>query len=323
MVFWRKKKQPPVVSCYGKLPATGDFVRLNATGAENAAFDNWLGGSVHTAREALGSAFDACYQPAAGVFVFRGADGDDGDEPDRGMVGVWASSGDSAGRKYPMVVATCYDYEELLAVGPALPIAIWPFLASAYELVVGGRGDPVDTFLNRVAQLQPIPLDNPESSAAGYQRWLQTQTMKALWETTFGTVEHRHSVVQHVEATIEIFQGQERPQTALGLRFPTHAGDAYAAAVWADMTLRLTKLQQTVLNSFWTPQHDLLIHLGPPQLGTFREMICNGTDTEHVTDLLQIAHANEATARPKLPASVAAAVDDPNKTIHAFLQGLS
>ena len=323
MVFWRKKKQPPVVSCYGKLPATGDFVRLNATGAENAAFDNWLGGSVHTARETLGDGFDACYQPAAGVFVFRGDNREGGEEPDRGMVGVWASSGDSAGRRYPMVVATCYDYEELLAVGPAAPIAVWPFITAAYELVVNGRNDPVDVFLNRVAQLQPVPLDNPETAAAGYQRWLGTQTMKSLWETTFGTVERRHSVVHNVDATIEIFAGQERPATALALRFPIHAGDAYAAAVWMDMTLRLARWERTVLNSFWTPHNDLLIHVGPPQLGTFREMICNGTDADSVTDLVQMTLSDEQTARPLLKAPVAQAVDDPGQTIEAFLQGLS
>jgi len=322
MVFWRKKKQPPVVACYGKLPATGDFIRHNATSPESAAYDNWLASAVHTARESMGDHFDGCYQPACGVFIYRGDDGDDGDEPERGMVGVWAASGDSAGRRYPMTVSTCYDYEEMLAVGPALPLAVWPFIASAYELAAGSRNMQVDAFLGQVQQLQAVPLEQPETAAAGYQAWLKGQSMKAFWETVMGTVDSRFSVMSQIDLTIEIFRGQERPQTALALRLPLNGGDAYAAAVWMDITLRLAKWERTVLNAFWTPQHDLMLHLGPPQSGTFRELISSGTDADQVTDLITMQHADEATTRGRLSAPVAEAVANVNQTIFAFLQAL-
>jgi type VI secretion system protein ImpM len=322
MVFWRKKKSPPVVACYGKLPATGDFVRLNATGAESAAYDQWLGGSVHNAKESLGDAFDSCYRPATGLFIYRGDDSG-GEEPERGMVGVWASSGDSAGRRYPMTVGACYDYEELLESGPGLPIALWNFLTSAYDIVSNGRNLPVDAFLGRVSQLQPIPLTEPDVAVAAYERWLQSQTMKSLWETTFGNVAQRYSVLYQINATIEIFRGQERPHTALAIRFPLMAGDAYAAAVWTDITLRLGGWERTVLNAFWTPQHDLMLHIGPPQNGTFRELIVDGSDADHVTDLVRMQHADEATARAKLGSPLAELADNINQTIYAFLNGLT
>ncbi len=321
MVFWRKKKNPPVVACYGKLPATGDFVRMNATAPENATYDEWLGGSVHMAKESLGERFDACYQPAAGVFVYRGQ-ADKGEEPERGMVGVWASSGDSAGRRYPMTLSTCYDYEELLAAGPGLPVAVWNFLATAYDLCVGGRNLPVDAFLGRVAQLSPIPLADPEGMVAAYQRSLQSHTMRSLWETTFGDVSVRYSVLHQIQATVEIFRGQELPETALAIRFPILAGDTFAAAVWTDITLRLGGWDRTVLNSFWTPQHDLMLHIGSPQSGTFRELIVNGSDADHVTDLVSMQHPDEATARQALGSPVAELADDPNQTVAAFLNGL-
>ena len=322
MVFWRKKKrQPPSVSCYGKLRATGDFVRFNAAGPESTAYDNWLSGSVHMAKESMGDAFMPCYQPALGVFVYRGDDGDGSDEPDRGMVGVWGSSGDSAGRRYPMTVATSYDYEEMLAVGPALAIAAWPFVTSAYELVANGRDMPVDHFLSRVQQLQAVPLDPPEHAAQSYQKWLQSQSMRALWESAFGTVMGRHAVIYNVNATIEIFRGQERPQTSLALRFPLRSGDTYAAAVWTDITLRLAGWERTVLNAFWTPQHDLMLHVGPPQQATFRELLANGTNAEHVTDLLVQPAIDEATARQRLGA-LGEVVDDIDQSIAQFLSRL-
>jgi type VI secretion system protein ImpM len=213
----------------------------------------------------------------------------------------------------------------MLSVGGGLPIAVWPFLASAYDLVANGRNMAVQPFLQRVAQLQPIPLSQPEAALAPYQRWLQTQTMRAmraLWETTFGTIALRHSVIHYIDATIELFRGNNRPQTSLALRLPIHSGDAFAAAVWMDLIVRLAKWDRTVLNAFWTPQHDLMVHVGPPQPGTFRELLSCGTDAEHVTDLIHVQHLDEATARSRLNPQVAAAVDDSGKTIHAFLRAI-
>jgi type VI secretion system protein ImpM len=145
--------------------------------------------------------------------------------------------------------------------------------------------------------------------------------MRALWETTFGTVESRYAVVRTVEQAIEIFRGQERPQTSLSIRFPIGAGDAYAVCVWIDMTLRLAGWQRTLLNVFWTPQHDLLIHLGPPQLGTFRELISSSHDADHVTDLMRPLPIEAERARHELGAR-AELIDNVNLSIHAFLQGL-
>jgi type VI secretion system protein ImpM len=170
MVFWRKKQaQPPNISCFGKLRATGDFIRLNASSAENAAFDHWMGGGMNFAKQTLGEGFDSAYQPTMGLFVYRGDDSSG--EPERGMVGVWGASGDSAGRRYPMVVSASYDFEQMLALGPGLPIVLWPLLQAAYDLVSNGRGLAVEDFLARVAQLQPPPIDDPEAAMGPFRAW--------------------------------------------------------------------------------------------------------------------------------------------------------
>ena len=55
-MFWRRKKGPsgpPQVGCFGKLPATGDFIRLNASTDELAAFDRLLSLSDHVLWELL------------------------------------------------------------------------------------------------------------------------------------------------------------------------------------------------------------------------------------------------------------------------------
>lgn len=320
-MFWRRKKAlPPYVSCFGKLPATGDFIRLNATSEEFAAFDQWLGASIALSRESLGFRFEPAYLPSVGLFVFRGPN--KGEEPERGLVGVWAASGDSAGRQYPMVVCASYDYGQLLAAGAALPIGVWSFLTAAYNLVAHGRQLQVDDFLSRVAQIQPPSLESPEQATLGYHEWLQHQTMRALWETGFGSDAIRFWVLHNILASVEIFRGQELPDTSLGIRYPIGAGDTYAAAVWMDMTIRLARWQRTVLNAFWTPQRDLLVHMGPPHVATFRELIAPSLNADHITDTRTPPSIVEAEARERLGPELTKLVEQSDTRIDVFLRSL-
>jgi type VI secretion system protein ImpM len=165
-------------------------------------------------------------------------------------------------------------------------------------------------------------IDHPEASAAQYLQWTQQHTMRAFWETLYGTVDGRHAVVQSLFATIEIFRGHERPNTQLAVRLPIRAGDAYAVAVWLDMTTRMAKWQRTIINAFWTPQHDLVIHVGPPQPGTFRELITVTGQAEHITELMVPPPTDEQTARRGLGA-LAELVDNPDIPIANFLHGLA
>jgi type VI secretion system protein ImpM len=324
-MFWRRKKTPasrPYPGCFGKLPATGDFIRLNAATEELTAFDRWLGSSIAQARQALGPAFEPAYQAAVGLFVFHGDP--KGDEPpSRGLVGAWAASGDNAGRLYPMVVFASYDYGELVETGAALPIALWTMLTSAYELASAGRHMTVDAFLQRVSQLEVPSLEDPEAATASYRHWLTTQPMRALWETGFGTEAYRYWVFQNLVAAVEPFRGHELPRTGLGLRLPLGAGDAYAAAVWMDMTLRLAGFGRTLLNAFWSPQDAVLLHLGPPHVASFREMIAPSAAADHVADLRGPPTVDEPTARHRLGPRLDALVARSDVSLAGFLEALS
>ena len=324
-MFWRKKKVPagpPQIGCFGKLPATGDFIRLNGSSDELAAFDRWLGGAIDFAKRALGPTWDAVYPSAVGLFIFRGeAKGDD--VPARGLVGAWAASGDSAGRQYPMVVFGSYDYGQLVATGAALPLALWPLLAAAYDLVTTGRQLQVDAFLERVSRIAAPTLDDPESAGAGYRGWLTTQSMKALWETGFATDNGRFWVVQHLAEAIEPFKGQELPRTGLGIRLPLGAGDAYAVAVWIDMMVRLAGWERTLLNVFWIPQKTAILHPGPPHVGTLRELIAPTGIAEHVAELCGAPTIDEQAARQRLGTVRESLVADTSQTLSTFLDKLA
>jgi type VI secretion system protein ImpM len=322
-VFWKKKKTAavPQVGCFGKIPATGDFIRHNAGGDELAAFDRWMGGAMDHAQRSLGPTFEKSYQRSVGLFAFRGEPkGEDG--PQRGLVGAWAASGDSAGRLYPMVVFAALDYEKLVGLGGSLPIAVWRFLTAAYEIATVGRAWSVDTFLDRVARLEVPMIDDAEQAMGPYRKWLGENTMKALWETGFGTDISRFWVVSNMVESVSPFRGHEMPQTGLALRLPIGAGDAYATAVWMDMVLRLSGWKQTLLNTFWTPQQTTLIHLGPPHVGSLREIIAPTGSAEHVAELCGIPTCDEKTARARLRPEMDGVVANTDQVIASFLQSL-
>ena len=324
-MFWRRKAKgpalPPQIGCFGKLPATGDFVRLNAGGDEVSAFDRWLGSSIDYARRSMGTGFEQVYPYALGLFIFRGdAKGDE--PPSRGLVGAWCASGDNAGRLYPMTVFASYDYHQLVSTGPALPIALWPLLTAAYELATNGRMMPVEVFLDRVSRVALPSLEDPDHASAGYRHWLSTQPMKALWETSFGSEAMRYWVLQNIAASVEPFRGQELPNTGLAIRLPLGAGDAYAASVWMDMTLRLAKSKHTLLNAFWSPQKTVLLHMGPPHVASYKELLVPSSNADHVADLCSGQWGDEMTARRALGPQLEGLVGRSDLSLASFLEGL-
>ncbi|MFO0554569.1 MAG: type VI secretion system-associated protein TagF [Polyangiaceae bacterium] len=322
-MFWRKRKAatPPVVGCFGKLPATGDFIRHNAGGDELASFDRWLGAAMDFAQRSLGPNFEAAYQRAVGLFVFRGdAKGEDG--PQRGLVGAWAASGDAAGRLYPMVVFASYDYGQLVGLGPALPIALWRFFTSAYEIATQGRAWPVQGFLDRVAHLEVPNIEDAETASLPYRQWLAQNSMKALWETGFGSDASRFWVMSNLLESVEPFRGQELPQTGLALRLPVGAGDAYATAVWTDLILRVSHWKNTLVNTFWTPQQTALLHLGTPHPASLREILAPTGHAEHVAELCGLPTCDERAARARLRPEIDSAVAVTEQPIAQFLKSL-
>lgn len=323
-MFWRKKRAalPPLVGCFGKLPATGDFIRHNAGGDELAAYDRWLGSAIDLARRQMGHEFDGVYAKSVGLFVFRPEPKGE-EEPQRAMVGAWAASGDNAGRLYPMTVFGSYDYQQLVALGGALPIALWPLLTSVYELATNGRGLPVDAFLERVARIQPPSIEDPDQASAAFRDWLQSQRMKALWDTGFGTEASRFWVLHNVLASVEPFRGQEFPRTGLCVRLPLGAGDAFALAVWLDATLRLARShQKALLNVLWVPQRTALVHLGSPHVGSFREIIAPTAQAEHVADLCGPPTTDDAAAKRGLGPQLEGLVERTDISIATFLERL-
>ena len=86
---------------FGKIPALGDFLRLNVTAGFVQPWDEWMQAGMLGSREALQESWDDAYLSAP-IWRFtlpRGVSGASG------MIGIVMASVDRVGRQYPLTIA--------------------------------------------------------------------------------------------------------------------------------------------------------------------------------------------------------------------------
>lgn len=106
------------LACFGKLPIAGDFVRGDREAPELADLDAWIQDGMHRSQMQLGNAWQGRFDALPpSRFLWQSAPGG------AVLAGLWRSSVDSAGRRYPFLVALRASGLEPADVA-ALPIAV-------------------------------------------------------------------------------------------------------------------------------------------------------------------------------------------------------
>lgn len=84
------------VSCFGKLPKFGDFVRINASSQQLQRFDHWLQEGLYYAKKSLSTRFDSIFDESPiRRFIFPLP------ELKSMLIGVLIPGRDKVGRRYP------------------------------------------------------------------------------------------------------------------------------------------------------------------------------------------------------------------------------
>lgn len=91
----------PAAGAYGKVPASGDFVRIRLSRSFVAAWDAWLQSWFGAAKAESGAAWPETYLTAP-IWRFTLAPGIVGEAP---WLGVMAASVDRVGREFPLTLA--------------------------------------------------------------------------------------------------------------------------------------------------------------------------------------------------------------------------
>jgi type VI secretion system protein ImpM len=306
----------------GKLPSSGDFVRLGAHDEAFVALEAWLIRGMEWALERGGSTWAQHFSAGrAHAFVFQ---------PVRGsastLVGAVMPSQDSAGRHCPVAVAAPLQLgRELAALPQALPLLLerqWQLTGRlAAELRAGAAADLIAS----AAAATDMPVD-PTATAHAYDGWTRELSQAELWSLLFPTagLEGARAAMRVVLEAIRVFAGVEQPETKLTLRLPLGAAAGAAVCLWLDVVRRALRWRSTVPSFFWS--HDgvtgeLVLHLGTPPASAVSELWQPTRSRDEICDITLPPSGEHLTAIPELPAAVARAWN-PNGTVADLLDSL-
>ena len=122
---------PGEVGCFGKLPLSPEFIRVNAKGATLQAFDQWIQEGLLWCRAKLGPQWRNDFlQSETWHFLFQIP------QKDEWLIGVMTPSQDKAGRVFPMTLFFRFQLphsaQKLL---PLAPLLLQEFLDKAKGLI--------------------------------------------------------------------------------------------------------------------------------------------------------------------------------------------
>lgn len=224
----------------GKIPAQGDFLRVNAAGPAARALDQWLAEGIEAQRRVGGK------PPAQPVrFLFRAAAGEV-------LAGAFAPSRDSVCREFPLAVFTAVDARATAAHLGGVEGAFAPFWQGALRLCADAAALPGAEIAARAAALAaPGPLGEAHAAAAGVWRSAPAASM----------AEDAYAVSTLLAACGAARGGPAQKPVTLDCP----AADAVARGAWLEGVRRALGWTEAPPSVFWTdaPMR-MLVCLGPP-----------------------------------------------------------
>jgi|GEM_PF-2077284 len=246
----------PELGVFGKIPAKGDFVRHNVSGATARAFEQWVQESNDSLRGAGG---DLPEHPIRIVFTPPGAE--------ETVVAVAVPSEDKVGRKYPIVFFATTPIAAARERFGAMPVAWAPFLDAAAAL--GDRAKEMEWEQVRAALAGLPQAGDGEAQRAAQvcDQALSHPLPNEVHERLFGadSAMHFYAYQTFLTACQDASKGDpSKPVTVLDC--PVHVDvDLF---VWLELTHKVFGFPPAHPQAFWIedPAPRLLVSLGPASL---------------------------------------------------------
>lgn len=278
---------------FGKIPAQGDFVRLNASTPAPLAFDVFLQESLEALRRAGGTLV-----PEPVRFGFFDA------ASKSGIYGVFAPSADAVGRSYPLsVFAGLGDGGHVAAV----PFAARAFMDDAAELLALGATLSGADLCARARQLA-VPGIGPGDDGAvrDVARGALDHTGAVwLWQTLFpeGAPAATAYALRTVKVACDAVKG--RPPSVPGVVLDCPAPNLPAASLWLALCEARLGWRSAAPSFFWSASGGgrMLVSLGPPPVPMLSFLARPESSSNKLWPLrTAVASAREAAARDLDPA---------------------
>ena len=164
------------VGCFGKLPLSPEFIRVNAKGSAVQVFDQWLQEGLHGYRASSGSHWIRDYlQSDTWNFLFHPRGGTEC------LVGVMTPNQDKAGRGFPMAIFLRMEAFEFAGRLHRVPMYVQSFLDWAKQMVEEEwKGYSLQEFRERVSGWETSEPENWDSLDRLYQEFLGAYTLDGL-----------------------------------------------------------------------------------------------------------------------------------------------
>lgn len=297
------------IGFFGKLPAHGDFVRLNVGDPLAQRFTRWLeeaSEACHRARVVL---------PRAPIrFLFRAAG------EGRALAGALRGSQDRVGRQFPLALFAPVEGPLVERSFPALPFALGGFLAAAGEALATDAAAPAALAERAAALRGPGPEDAAAAEAAA--RAAATRPAREALPRLFPELSPRLYAFNTFLAGCAAVRGREPARAETVLDCP--ALDASDAWAWLELARRALRWSGSPswLEAPGSPGR-LLVSLGAPPPAVLSTLGEPRRDSPKVWPLVTAVAAAAEAARKALGPSRAAALEREGATFEELAAELA
>lgn len=284
---------------FGKLPAQGDFFRLNVADPAAQRLVAWLQESielVYRGRLEL---------PAAPVrFLFRAP------EAQGALVGALVASVDKVGRAFPLCAFVPVPARALAAGYPALAASFAPWLDQAEALLAGAATQDGAALAAGARALAVPPADALAAAETALHRAAADEPVAAFVQRLFGDLPPGAAAyaLATLDAAARPLRGREPARAALALDCPAERDvDRWA---WLELARRVLGWPAPP-PFFWTEGTPgrLVVSLGAPGPSVLVHLCDPVHPGPKVWPLRTLAPAAIESARRKLPAAVLRLLD--------------
>ena len=314
---------PQDLALFGKLPAHGDFVRHNATGASVRAMDEWVRRGLYFAKSQARDALDGAYpQAPTSRFYF------DPGTRDGALLGALHPSRDRVGRHFPFMAAIEIDPGGVEAV-PLLPVQYASFLhqtATVVREAAAGEASMQEV----IQRVRPVRTDAPATVQDRYDRFLRQTLLHELWERLWGYADDSRTYLlfKNLLDIVEPLQDGVPSRFPLVLRFPLSDDpeeQPFEAAFWMQLCLRLMGEPAAQPSFFWSEAAEggtLLLTLRPPPVDLFLHLVDEEAETENVCRLEQMGTMTAVEAALAIPRRYGERLESRSLTLHDMLHSV-
>ena len=282
------------VSCFGKLPRFGDYVRFNSGGAEVRAFELWIQEGLYYAQKHFDREWNEVYRSSPDYQFLFNPDG-----ADRFLLGAFRPSQDRSDRKYPFVITLRIGKD---ATGGSDVFAYFPVMLSGFLEQTTPALEQADQALTpkdlaaETERLYETVEGDPEAALSEFKDFLQSTSLGEFLAQVLGSSDdpRRFRLLKNLSEILLPMRGKPLQGLTLGLRFPLgrnrDLSPHKAVCFWILAATRMLGDPPLSPSAFWEnratgEERFLFLYLRPPVSKNMIQLVRPGEENDTVCHL--------------------------------------